>query len=240
MTKPFIALPARYSDKADTWRSPAYSAGQAYCDAIVRAGGVPVILTPNPDAVADLPQILRRFDGVCLMGGPDVDPARYGVAERHHTLYGVHPAHDDHDIALATAAFDLDLPLLAICRGHQALNVAFGGTLHQHITDAETSVKHRFEMHAANVTPGSRLFSLVGARPVGHSVHHQAIDRLGDGLVVVARADDGVIEAIEHPTKWIVSVQWHPEDTAAQDPRQQCLFDALVAAASARSLSAKT
>ena len=199
----------------------------------MRAGGVPIILTPNPDAVTDLPEVLRRFDGVCLMGGPDIDPARYGATDRHDTLYGVLDAHDEHDIALAVAALDLDLPLLAICRGHQALNVALGGTLHQHITDTETTVKHRFEMHAAEVVPGSRLSSIVGARPIGHSVHHQAIDRVGRDLVVVARADDGVIEAMEHPTKWVVSVQWHPEDTAADDPVQQSLFDALVEAARA-------
>jgi putative glutamine amidotransferase len=234
VTKPLIALPARLSEKADTWRVPAYAAGQGYCDAIVRAGGIPVILTPHRDAVSSLPDILARFDGVCLMGGPDVDPVRYGATDRHPTLYGLNADHDEHDLMLTRVALDLDLPILAICRGHQALNVALGGTLHQHITDDETTVKHRFQMHGATVAPGSRLYDMVGPAPVGHSVHHQAVDRVGDGLVVVARAADGVIEAMEHPTKWIVSVQWHPEDTAADDAAQQAIFDALVAEATAR------
>ena len=115
--------------------------------------------------------------------------------------------------------------MLAICRGHQVLNVALGGTLVQHIED------HRFVHHAVELAPDSLLAAVVGhGAPIGHSVHHQAIDRLGAGLVVTGRADDGTIEAIELPGRWVVGIQWHPEDTAADDPDQQRLFDAFVAA----------
>jgi putative glutamine amidotransferase len=232
--RPLIALPARLSDNADTWRVPAYSAGQPYCDAIVRAGGVPVLLTPNLDAIAALPEILSRFDGVCLMGGPDIDPGRYGAVERHEKLYGVRSEHDEHDLVLVRVALDLDIPLLAICRGHQALNVALGGTLHQHITDDETTVGHRYAMHASQVVNGTRLHAIVGDDPVGHSVHHQSVDRVGDGLRVVARGSDGVVEGVEHTSRWAIGVQWHPEDSATVDPAQQALFDALVAEALSR------
>jgi putative glutamine amidotransferase len=232
--RPLIALPARLSATADTWRVPTYSAGQPYCDAIVRAGGIPVILTPNLEAIAALPEVLSRFDGVCLMGGPDIDPERYGATERHETLYGVRSEHDEHDLELVRVALALDIPLLAICRGHQALNVALGGTLHQHITDDETTVAHRYAMHASSVVSGSRLQSIVGNNPVGHSVHHQSVDRVGDGLRVVARGADGVIEGLEHTSRWAVGVQWHPEDSALVDPAQQALFDALVAEARSR------
>jgi putative glutamine amidotransferase len=226
--RPLIGIPARFSDKADTWRVPAYSAGRTYCDAIIRAGGVPVIVTPDPEAVGALPDVILRLDGIVLLGGPDIDPARYGATERHDTLYGVRAEHDENDLTLARLAIEHGKPLLAICRGHQALNVALGGTLHQHITDDETTVAHRFAMHEVTVAPGSRLFDIVGSRPNGHSVHHQAIDRLGSGLVATAYADDATIEAVELPDQWVVGVQWHPEDTAATDPVQQALFDALV------------
>jgi putative glutamine amidotransferase len=115
--------------------------------------------------------------------------------------------------------------VLAICRGHQVLNVALGGTLVQHIDG------HRFVHHTTTLVPGCRAAVAIGhERPVGHHVHHQAIDRLGTDLVVTGRADDGTIEAVERPEGWVVGVQWHPEDTAAHDGDQQRLFDAFVAA----------
>ena len=190
------------------------------------------MVTPDPDAVKRLPDLLRRFDAVVLPGGPDVDPARYNDAERHEKLYEVRAEHDELDISLARTAVELGLPLLAICRGHQVLNVALGGTLHQHITDRETTVGHRFRYHPVQLDTGCRTASLMGTnRPNGHSVHHQAIDRVGEGLVVTGRADDGTIEAVELPDHWVVGVQWHPEDSAHVDRQQQALFDGLVRAA---------
>lgn len=223
--RPLIALTSRKSERADTWRVPVTAVGRTYLDAIVRAGGQPVVLPPLAGTVADLTETLSRFDGVCLPGGPDVDPHRYGATEVHEKVAGVDADHDELDLAVARAAVDIGVPLLAICRGHQVLNVALGGTLVQHIED------HRYVHHAVALDPSSRLADAVGqVAPVGHSVHHQAIGRLGDGLVVTGRADDGTIEAVEVPGRWVVGVQWHPEDTAADDPDQQRLFDAFVAA----------
>jgi putative glutamine amidotransferase len=232
---PVIALPSRYADKADTWRVPTYATGRTYCDAVVRAGGIPVVLTPDPIAVALLPSYLGRFDGLVITGGPDVDPARYGATERHETLYGVRDEHDELELSLVRVALDLGMPILAICRGLQVLNVALGGTLHQHITDDETTVQHRYVMHEVELSPTCRAAHVMGTtRPVGHSVHHQAIDRVGRGLEVTATAADGTVEAVEMADGWVVGVQWHPEDTAHTDRQQQALFDGLVAEARTR------
>ena len=233
--RPLIAISARFSDTADGWRVPTYATGRTYCDAIVRAGGLPVVLPPVAESIEHLPDVLRSVHGMVLPGGPDVDPARYGAADRHPALYGVRAEHDAFEMALARAAVAADLPVLAICRGMQVLNVALGGSLHQHITDGETTVKHRFEMHPVDLVPGCRAALAMGStRPIGHSVHHQAVDAVAPGLVVTARADDGTVEAVElADRRWVVAVQWHPEDTAAIDTQQQALFDALVHAASA-------
>ena len=235
MGPPLIAIAARFSEKSDSWRVPTIAVGQTYCDAIARAGAIPVVITPDEESTARLAEVLARFDAVVLPGGPDIDPCRYGAIDRHESVYTTRREHDDLDLTLARLAIELRLPLLAICRGAQVLNVAFGGTLHQHITDDETTVTHRFHHHAVCLEPGSLTRDLMGIdRPVGHSVHHQAVDRLADGFVVTARADDGIIEGFELPGSWVVAVQWHPEDTAADDPHQQALFDGLARAASAR------
>jgi putative glutamine amidotransferase len=223
--RPLIAITSRKSDKAQTWRVPVVAVGRTYLDAIVRAGGQPVVLPPLPATLDDLPAVLARFDGVCLPGGPDVDPHCYGATAIDDHVLGVDAEHDAFDLACARAAIELGRPLLAICRGHQVLNVALGGTLVQHIED------HRFVHHGVTLAPGCRAALAIGhAQPIGHSVHHQAIDHLGNGLDVTGRADDGTIEAVELADGWVVGVQWHPEDTADHDGDQQRLFDAFVAA----------
>ncbi|MET0324358.1 MAG: gamma-glutamyl-gamma-aminobutyrate hydrolase family protein [Ilumatobacteraceae bacterium] len=223
--RPLIALSSRVTERADTWRVPATALGRTYQDAIVRAGGQPVVLPPIDTTLDDLTETLARFDGVCLPGGPDVDPHRYGATEIDPRVSMVQPAHDALDLAMAMAAVELGLPLLAICRGHQVLNVALGGTLVQHIDE------HRFIHHGVRLTPGSLAATAIGQEaPVGHSVHHQAIERLGRGLVVSGWAEDGTIEAVELPGRWVLGVQWHPEDTAEHDGDQQRLFDAFVTA----------
>ena len=230
--RPLIALSSRFADQAATWRVPVSAVGVTYQDAIVRAGGQPVALAPIADAITDLTETLLRFDGLCLPGGPDVDPRRYGADEIHETVFGVDERHDALDLALARAAFELRMPILAICRGHQVLNVALGGTLIQHLGD-ERATDHRFQHHTVELQPGSRAALAMGTeRPVGHSVHHQAIDRVAEGMVVTGRADDGTIEATESVDRWVVSVQWHPEDDAHERSEQQGLFDAFVAACS--------
>jgi putative glutamine amidotransferase len=235
--RPLIALPARLTDAADTWRVPATALGRPYQEAIIRAGGAPVAVPPLfdadhvDDAAAD---VIAGVDALCLPGGPDVSPLLYGVDDLHPRLIKVRHEHDALDLALARAAIDQGKPVLAICRGHQVLNVALGGSLHQHLPDLigkRAAAAHYHSHNIVEVVASSRIAAAMGTtRPRGHCVHHQAIDRLGEGLVVTAWADD-IIEAVELPDRWVVGVQWHPEDTAGDDPAQQGLFDALVAAA---------
>jgi putative glutamine amidotransferase len=220
---PFIAVPGRRTPEAKGLRTKAVAAGELYLDAVRRAGGEPAIVAPTADADR-LAATLARFDGLVLLGGGDVEPSRYGASEVRDEVGGVDPRQDAFEAAALGIAFDLDLPVLAICRGAQLLNVTCGGSLHQHIEG------HRLVHHEVTIEPGSRLAAAGGAlQSVGHSVHHQSIERVGNGLAVTARADDGTVEAIEVPNRWVVGVQWHPEDTAATDPAQQALFDAFVA-----------
>ena len=216
----------RISPKADGLRTPAYAIGQKYLQAIRRAGGVPLMLPPDPEVVDDVAALLGRVDALVLAGGGDVDPRRYGVTAAAEELYGVVPDHDTVEFAVADSALANEVPIFAVCRGMQVLNVALGGTLHQHIGD-----DHWFVHHDVRVEAGSRLAKAVGDERIGecHSVHHQAVDRLGDGLRITGRATDATIEAYEHdgPT-WIVGVQWHPEDNAPDVVWQQALYDDLV------------
>lgn len=215
---------------------PATALGLPYQEAIVRAGGVPVAVAPvfADDEAADAANdVMARIDGLCLPGGPDVDPRRYGATFVHPRVFGVRVEHDTLDIALVRAAIERDRPVLAICRGHQVLNVALGGTLHQHIGDVigeSTGDGHYKHHNDIEVVPGSRIADMMGdTAPRGHCVHHQAVDELGAGLVVTAWCGD-VVEGVELPGRWVVGVQWHPEDDAASDAQQQALFDTFVAA----------
>jgi putative glutamine amidotransferase len=234
--RPLIALPSRSTASADTWRVPATALGRPYQEAIVRAGGAPLAVPPLFDD-ADVDEfandVMARVDALCLPGGPDVSPHRYGVERFHPRLIKVCDEHDALDLALARAAIAQDRPLLAICRGHQVLNVALGGTLHQHLPDIvgrRRASEHYHSHNDVDVVAGSKAAAAMGTtRPRGHCVHHQAVDRLGAGLVVTAWSDD-IVEGLELPDQWVVGVQWHPEDTAATDPQQQGLFDAFVAA----------
>lgn len=228
---PLVAIPGRRSPEAAGHRTPVVSGGRFYADAVQRAGGLPVLVPPTDDTDA-VRATLERCDAMVLLGGGDVNPARYGQSERER-LYGVDDFLDGFEIAAVGVALSLDMPLLAICRGHQVLNVALGGTLIQHIATADD---HRDLMHTVALDPASRAAAAMGTTaPSVHSFHHQAIDAVADDLVVTARADDGVIEAVEHRTKsWVVGVQWHPEDTADTDPVNQGLFDELVRRATRR------
>lgn len=187
---------------------------------------------------ADADEILGIVEAVMLMGGGDVEPSRYGGAGGTE-LYGIEPARDELELAVVAAAERDEVPLLAICRGVQVLNVAHGGTLHQHLPEVRSAGIHGEPTggdpvdHEITLAAGSRLAYATGADVVtGSSHHHQAIDRLGDGLVATGWTDDALVEAVEVDGRgWIVGVQWHPEETAARDPAQQGLFDALVRAA---------
>jgi putative glutamine amidotransferase len=222
---PLVAVPGRRSERADGLRTEVVAAGRRYLAALRRGGAEGMVVLPGDGGVERLPDLLQRVDGLLLLGGGDVDPVRYGATERHDTVYGVDEAHDAFELAAVRVAIEMGLPVLAICRGFQVLNVALGGTLHQHLT--ETTVAHRLAHHPVQLVPGCRAAVAMGTtRPLGHSVHHQAVDRLGTGLVVTGHAGDGVVEAAELATGWVVGVQWHPEDTAPDDPANQGLFDA--------------
>ncbi len=211
-----------------------------YSEAVVRAGAIPVLLPPvGGDALAAA--WLQRLDAVILTGGGDLDPASYGGA-RHPTIYNLDAARDSAELAVARAAVAGTKPVLAICRGLQVLNVVLGGTLYEHLPDVVgEQVPHRLPprettRHPVEITAGTRLARILG---VSHaetvSWHHQGIRSLGRGLIATAFAPDGVIEAVELPEHpWCVAVQWHPELSAATDPLQQRLFDALAHAAAAR------
>ena len=213
------------------WDLPASVVPQRYLDKIVAAGGLPVILP----AVAGIGDVMPRLDGLMLIGGGDIDPARYGAAP-HAATGRIFPARDAAELALLRRALDLRLPVLGICRGLQLLNVALGGTLHQHVPDLVRHEGHAgaagvFARHAVRLCPDGGLARALARTALDvPSYHHQAIDRLGVGLRPVAWSDDGLIEAAElegHP--FTVGVQWHPE---ADD--DGALFTAFVAATAGR------
>jgi putative glutamine amidotransferase len=236
--RPLIAVPA-YPVKAGRvqgWEKPGVAAPTPYVDALHRAGAQEAILMPVAIDDADAGEVLERFDGLLLIGGGDLQPAEYGQ-DRRDEVYGVIPHRDRFEVALARAAVARGIPTLAICRGHQVLNVALGGSLDQHITGREGLVHHGTpgvesgaSVHDLELAPGSRLAEAMGVTHAScSSHHHQAVERTGDGLCVTARAPDGVIEGIEvDGDGWIVGAQWHPEDTAAADPAHQRLFDTFV------------
>jgi putative glutamine amidotransferase len=204
--------------------------GMTYLRAVEAVGGMPVVLPPLGDAEL----LLDRLDGVCLSGGPDLDPEAYGAIERHAELGPTEPSLDAFELALARAADARGIPILGICRGAQALNVARGGTLHQHLPAHRQTEPATATTHTVHVDDGSRLAALVGTRPLRvNSFHHQAVDELGRGLRAVAHAADGTIEAIEAPgAGFVLGVQWHAEGLV-HEPRHRVLFEALVVAASA-------
>jgi putative glutamine amidotransferase len=196
----------------------------AYVNAVRAAGGVPVLLAPGEGEPADL---LARLDGLVLSGGGDLHPKHSG-AEEHGSVYGTCEERDGFEVALVRAAIAARMPTLAICRGLQVLNVARGGTLHGHLPDVVGErISHRASQleasaHAVRLDPASSLARVLDRTdlPSVPSWHHQAIDRLGEGLTPIAWAPDGVIEAVEAAhAPALVAVQWHPElDIASEAP----------------------
>jgi putative glutamine amidotransferase len=202
---------------------PEMALGMTYLQKVERAGAVPVVLPP---CVSDLEALIARLDGVCLSGGPDLDPVAYGARERHAELGPTEPSLDAFELELARAALERGMPLLGICRGSQALNVACGGTLHQHLSGHRQVEPGCQATHEVEVLEGTRLAGLIGpGTHAGNPFHHQAVDDLGRGLRVAARAADGTVEAIEGAGGFAIGVQWHAETLA--DER---LFEALVGA----------
>jgi putative glutamine amidotransferase len=235
--RPLIAVPAYLvrSGRVEGWTTSAVAAPETYLQALRRAGARGAIVMPDDLAEDEPDQVLERFDGLLLIGGGDLDPDSYGQA-RQQQVYGVIDRRDGFELPLVRAAIARAMPTLAICRGHQVLNVALGGTLEQHLVPGDVphgvpGVAGGSTAHFVRVHEGSMLAAAlrVTAAEVS-SQHHQAVDKLGADLEAVAWADDGVIEGIEVtlPDQWVIGIQWHPEDTAGSDAVQQRLFDAFV------------
>ena len=229
-----LAHPRPQSDPA----RPEMALGMAYMRALERCGALPVVIPPmGPDAIEPL---CERFHGICLSGGPDIDPVAYRE-QAHPELGPTWEELDRLELALARRADEIGMPLLGICRGAQTINVARGGTLHQHLpaTDA-AGVEHRQSApgeslsHPIEIEPETRLAGILGAGTLEvNSFHHQAVHELGRDLVVSARAADGVVEAIEDPRHpFLIGVQWHAEFLIGREPEAN-LFRAFIEAARA-------
>lgn len=223
-----------YLEQAQTgvWDVRAAFLPKVYLDAVTDAGGIAVVLPPQPVSAASARRVLAGLDGLIVSGGADIDPARYGQAP-HAKTGAPRTDRDAWEDALLRAAIEAELPFLGICRGAQMLNVALGGSLHQHLPDVVGSQKYQpapgeFGTETVRVEEGTALAALIGAQLDVHVYHHQALDRVAEGLRVTARTADGVIEAVELPgVPFGVAVQWHPEENDA-DRR---LFAGLVEAA---------
>lgn len=208
------------------WDMPAAVLPKGYLDGVVHAGGTPVLLPP---VGTWSPEHLSRLDGLIVAGGADIDPAVYG-AERQPATGPARSDRDRSEWTLIELALRGGVPLLGVCRGMQLLNVVLGGTLHQHLPDEVGDTDHlpvpgTFGRVAVKVAGGSRLAGIVGEQVEVHCHHHQAVDRLGEGLVPVAWAGDGTVEGVELPGEaFVVGVQWHPEE----DGVDRRLFEALV------------
>jgi len=227
--KPLIGITTYItSARFGSWEEVTSLVPQDYVRAIEHAGGRPLLVPPSEDGIDET---LDAFDGVIFSGGSDLDPEMYGQ-EAHPETYGIVEQRDRAELALLEAALARDMPVLAICRGSQVLNVALGGDLVQHLPDVVGDQKHKhtpgeYADHEVDVHPETRLGSLLGERAPVKSHHHQGFGRLGEGLQEAARADDGTVEALEDPSRrFTIGVLWHPE--AGDDLR---LFEELVAEA---------
>ena len=197
-----------------------------YPNAIRKAGGIPVLLTEGDDVVT----LLDRLDGIIIAGGRDIDPACYGE-EPHEKTTNLRPEQDSWEASLITSAIERDLPMLCVCRGHQLLSIERGGSLHQHLPETPGHENHGatagdWSDHPVKIKESSLLASVIGTETMANSGHHQGVADAGD-LTVVARTDDGLIEAVELPgASFLLSMQWHPEMID-----QTKVFDALIEAA---------
>lgn len=234
--RPVIGL-TTYLEQAQSgvWDVRAAFLPNVYIEAVSRAGGIVVLVPPQPVDEAGADAVLDGLDGLILTGGKDVDSRRYGQ-EPHATNDEPRLDRDALEDALLTRAIARDIPFLGICRGLQLLNTVLGGSLIQHLPEAIGSTRYNagggiFTANPAITVPGTRTADLLGERVDAQSYHHQALDRVAPGLTVSARSDDGVIQAVDVDAMTFgVAVQWHPEESAADDAR---LFVGLVDAAAA-------
>jgi gamma-glutamyl-gamma-aminobutyrate hydrolase PuuD len=223
--KPVIGITTYLTPAAwGAWELDAALVPASYVRAVVRAGGAPLLVPPG----ASYEETLDSLDGLIFSGGSDLDPELYGE-QAHPETNGWVRERDDFELGLMQAALARDVPLLAICRGSQVLNVALGGDLEQHVPDRVQSDLHKetpgvFAEHDVAVVPGTTLATILGDRADVKSHHHQGYGELGSGLREAARAADGTVEALEDPTRrFTVGVLWHPEEGD-----DLALFEALV------------
>ncbi|MEE4023236.1 gamma-glutamyl-gamma-aminobutyrate hydrolase family protein [Gordonia sp. PKS22-38] len=216
--RPIIGL-TTYLEQSRTgiWDVRASFLPQVYFDGVTQAGGIATLLPPQPVDAVVAARVVTGLDALVLTGGVDVDPATYR-ADPHPETDPPRPDRDEWEFALLHAALERRLPILGICRGIQVLNVALGGTLHQHLPDVLGHSRHRmgaavFTATEIAITPGTRLASLLGDRHQAQCHHHQGIDRVADRLMVSGQDADGLVEAVEAPGgDFVVGVQWHPEE----------------------------
>jgi putative glutamine amidotransferase len=236
VSRPEVAVVAYHlrPGRVTSWTVGGYGVPENYVDALRRARGHPVLVLPGEDRSPA--EILDRADALLLVGGGDVEPSRYG-AEPSPTDYGVEPDRDRLEIDLLREADRRELATLCVCRGMQVMNVAFGGSLIQHLSDDGRFAPHGTPggedhlVHEVELEADTRIVAATGdGRLSCASHHHQGVaeDGVGDGLVVTGRSPDGLVEALERDRGWMLGAQWHPEETATEDPAQQRLFDALV------------
>jgi putative glutamine amidotransferase len=214
--KPVVGITSYPAERVKwgVWEEPVLMIPAAYAVAVEHAGGRPLILPPSDDSVE---ATIDLVDAIIFSGGGDIDPAHYD-AEPHPATDSPRRERDQAELALLTAALERDMPVLAVCRGSQVLNVVLGGDLVQHLPDQVGHDRHRhtagqFADHEVDIAPDSRLGSILGHRAPVKSHHHQGFGRVGDGLVEVAWAEDGTVEGLEDPTKrFALGVLWHPEE----------------------------
>jgi putative glutamine amidotransferase len=228
--KPVVGITTYLTPAAwGAWHLDAALVPAAYVRAVERAGGVPLLVPPG----ASFEEALDRVDGMVFSGGSDVDPELYG-ATAHEETVGIFRERDEFELGLMRAALARDLPVLAICRGSQVLNVALGGDLEQHVPDRVGNDVHKetpgvFAEHDVEVLPDTRLGAIVGERVEAKSHHHQGYGTIGEGLREAAHAPDGTVEALEDPSRrFTLGVLWHPEEGD-----DMALFEALVREADA-------
>ena len=231
MSRPVVGI-TTYVEPAQwgNWELEAALIPFAYVQAVERAGARPLLVPPSTDGIEET---LEALDGLLFSGGADLDPDTYG-ADAHPETVGLRPERDRAELALLEAALARDMPVLAVCRGFQVLNVARGGDLVQHLPEVVGDERHRevkgvFSEHPVQIEGGSKLGAVLGDHVPVKSHHHQGVGRVGAGLREVAWADDGTVEGLEDPDRrFALGVLWHPE--AGDDTK---LFDALVAEARA-------
>jgi putative glutamine amidotransferase len=238
--RPLIGITSADQFLNGLWFNRAYAPN---AQAIARAGGLPVLIPTGLDETT-LRELYERLDAVLLPGGPDVDPSYYG-AERHPMTVKIDDLRDQLELTVSRWAVQDDLPVFGICRGHQVLNVALGGTLVQDIpSELDSPLMHDIpdemprdtRIHDVSIDESSRLASILGTTELHvNSLHHQSVEKPAPGVVVTAQSPDGVVEAIEAPDHhFVLSVQWHPEDLYRDDETMMRLFTAFVQAARER------